>query len=65
MEETAGFKCGDGDGDRLSPIVRDALREALQWSGDYERLFSVFNPSTPGDTFAVSPRHAAVQPRRG
>ena len=55
MEETAGFKCGDGDGDRLSPIVRDALREALRVERNCERLFSVFNPSTPGDAFAVSP----------
>ena len=46
---------GTGDGDRLSPIVRDALREALRVERNCERLFSVFNPSTPGDAFAVSP----------
>ena len=43
------------EGDRMSPIVRDALREALRAERTCERLFHVFNPSTPGDAFAVSP----------
>ena len=48
-------RAGTGDGDRLSPIVRDALREALRAERHCEKLFHVFNPSTPGDAFAVSP----------
>jgi hypothetical protein len=48
-------RAGSGDGDRMSPIVRDALREALRAERTCERLFHVFNPSTPGDAFAVSP----------
>ena len=48
-------RAGTGDGDRLSPIVRDALREALRAEISCEKLFRVFNPSSPGDAFAVSP----------
>ena len=36
-------------------LVRDALREALRAQRHCEKLFHVFNPSTPGDAFAVSP----------
>ena len=32
-----------------------SLREALRAERTCERLFHVFNPSTPGDAFAVSP----------
>lgn len=48
-------RAGTGDGDRLSPIVRDALREALRAERNCEKMFRVFNPSSPGDVFAVSP----------